>query len=589
MKCNEGKPQCHNCHKSGLECVWPNLNFASLPHGANFKVQKTQKKIGTDFIFYEKPAIESKNGNDRDNVTEGYPIDEKVETILKDPSSQPSPFSPCPTFFSRAANTSTNTISSASSMNFQSAGDYSFDKDIGTLLNSPRFQDLVVSTVDHCPPPSTMFLLSDSSVSDQEDNDRIIQEYSSPVTYESRLGYSPLTGAASWNPGDYTVVDSQFLHAFINGFMPAVSPQFCHPRLQPRAVFLPHGQSEPLMQELFFACGAAFMGGNNPDLKAVAERKYHTVFNKFTRRLSQSNGVIEEWMVVATLLFTLRDKFTGTTLELPVAHLSQTINLIRTLRAQLGDYSITMKFFVESFLFNYSVMLISGGKMIREMQLPSPFEIFDECRRAFNYRPFRCAVPFMNNPVFGAASLAFELAAKASWLVSKCPLDKHDMVIVCDLLGETYRMERPEIRLGPGDKISAQEFVQLQESVAVSDVTILACQLLLLRMLNPGLLLLHDIVKERVKQIITLFRLFSIDTQLWVVCSWLLLVTGLSLEDLIDRQFIQEVCYRSARTCRAAFLIQVAQFLERAWGTNEDPGPGWSLLYSSALSKSICL
>lgn len=542
MKCNEARPECSHCQKSSLECVWPSLNLSLLPHGSDFKVRKTPKKIGTDFIFYEQPRKSDNLEVPRDFDTGSFFSRE-----------------PLPGQFTQ------------------------FDPAEYKASEYPRVTELMEQPILELPLLNFLYL-SDSHTLPY-DEEYILENHEQQLS----LSLTPLSGLTNWMPAlDYTPDDTQFFHAFVHGFLPAISPQNCHPQIAPIAVFLPQGSAEPIMREVFYACGAAFMAGINPELQLVLKRRYITCVSKFNQRLAANQGRIKEWMVSTALLFALRDKFTGSTPEMPALHLSTAIQLIRILRAQYGDQSVTIKFFVESFLFNYSMVLITADQSIRKM-LPSPFEIFEEWRPAFDYKPFRCFVPWQNNPVFGAATQAFELAAKASWLVSKCPLSDEDMGTACDLLLETYRMKRPVIEIQPDVQISARQFLLLQESVAVSDVSKYACQLLLLRMMTPELELLHHIIRQRVLQLMKTYKLISLDTQLWATCAWLLLVTGLSSVEMEDRSFILDMCYRHAKVCHAAFLGQIALFMELAWGTAECPGEGWNLLFNSAAVKSICL
>lgn len=405
------------------------------------------------------------------------------------------------------------------------------------------------------------------------------------------IGLNALTGIRSWIPGaQYGPHDPQLLHAFVTGFIPAISPQHCHPQLTPMAVFMHQGILEPMMRDVFYACGAAFMSNENDNMMAVARKRYAACLVKFANRLSATNGRIEEWMVAAALLFTLRDKFVGSSPEQPTTHLAKAIELIRILRRSAGDSSVTLKFFVDSFLFNYSVVLITGGPLAQKI-LPSPFKIFDEWRSVYEYRPFRCFAPWMNNPVFGAATKAFEVAAKASWLVHQTPLDNENMVIACELLADTYRLELPSKfeAVGNNDGLSRKDFLHVQQSLVVHDVGKLSCQILLLRLMNPSLDLAHPIVSEKVKLIVDGLRTLCADTTLWVICSWLLLITGLCCEAQHDRDYVVTNCYRASKLFRAAFMNKVGDFLQQAWGSEQAPGPGWDLLFDPAALQDVCL
>lgn len=407
--------------------------------------------------------------------------------------------------------------------------------------------------------------------------------------WSAGLALTPLSGAKSWIPGvNYASSDPLFLHAFVNGFVPAISPQRCHPQLTPMAVFMPQGIVEPMMREVFYACGAAFIANTNPTMQTVARRRYASCLTQFANRLTETGGLMEEWMVAAALLFTLRDKFSGLSAEHPTTHLAKAVELIRIFRRSTGDHSITLKFFVDSFLFNYSVVLLTGGPLALRI-LPSPFDIFDEWRPIFEFRPFQCFAPWMNNPVFGAANRAFELAAKVLWLAHRTPLDDNDMILACQLLAESYLLEAPKQEIDHPPLILQKELREVRESVAVHEVCNLLCQLFLIRLMHPELELLHAVVSARVRRIVDVMHTISKSSRLWIICSWLLMVTGLCAKLESDREFIASSCLRVSKLFRAQFLVQIEQFLRQAWGTDLHPGTGWSLLFESDVVLGFCL
>lgn len=432
--------------------------------------------------------------------------------------------------------------------------------------------------------------LDNANSSDNSDMSDNSDEEALDGDQQLSLSLTPFSGIKLWVPGaTYGEQDPALLHAFVNGFIPSISPQHCHPKLTPMAIFVSQGVAEPMMRDVFYACGAAFMANDNEEMLVVAKRRYASCLGKFANRLSATQGKIEEWMVAAALLFTLRDKFVGSSPEHPTTHLAKAIELIRILRRSAGDQSVTLKFFVDSFLFNYSVVLITGGRLAQKI-LPSPFKIFDEWRSVFEHQPFQCFAPWMNNPVFGAATRAFEIAAKCSWLVHQFPLNNADMVVACELLADTYKLELPEPSEFRRDgEISQKEFLHVQQSVLVNDVGKLSCQLLLVRLMNPSLELGHSIVSEKVRAILSILQDLSADTTLWVICSWLLLITGLCCENPKDREFVLVNCYRLSRLFRAAFMSKIGDFLKKAWGTDLEPGIGWELLFDQAELQTVCL
>lgn len=402
---------------------------------------------------------------------------------------------------------------------------------------------------------------------------------------------SVFSGCSSWIPGaEYTQNDPLFLHAFVNGFIPAVSPQHCHPLLSPMTIFMAQGIMDPMMREVIYACGAAFLTNENKGMLTEAKKRYANCLILFANRLSATGGEIQEWMVAAALLFTLRDKILQVSPEHPTRHLSKAIELLRALRRSIGDNSITLKFFVDSFLFNYSVTFLTTGPLAVKI-LPSPYEVFDEWRPIYENQLFKCFAPWMNNPVLGAATNAFELTAKSSWLISRAPLQDLEMVLACELLAKTYETALlPPLPSDRPDDLSGREYQYLQDSVAVDEAGKIASQILLLRLMNPTLELSHDIVQSRVRRVLSVLDTISPTTSLWVICPWLLLITGLCAETLADRKSIVEKCKRAGHMGRGTeFMVRVDPILKESWGTEENPGRGWDTLFDSAALRNLCL
>lgn len=564
-----------------IECVWPSL-YSSLPHGSAFEVKKLPRKMGVNFILYGIQWPDQKRrgrkfegkigvtGRACHGKKSGIKVVEQrageKEPLEQDEQSDLQQNARDPHFLKEECD-----IDTSSSQKLHQ--DESIKKDF--LLGPSSICEEALS------PEST---LSDSPPSLDYEQYLDGNEYLNNI----HLGLTPLSGNKIWIPGVQLIKDEPlYFHAFINGFIPAISPQYCHPQLTPMAIFVPQGIQEPMMRDVFYACGAAFVAHGNPEVLAVARQRYANCLTLFANRLSATGGRIEEWMVAAALLFALRDKFAGTSLELPTSHLAKAVELIRILQQTGGDKSITLKFFVDSFLFNYSVVLITGGRLARKI-LPSPFLIFDKWRPIFENQPFQCFVPWMNNPVFGAATQSFELVAKASWLVWLYPLGDKDMASACELLAQSYKLELPVVT-NPTKEMSARDFLRIQQSVAVHDICKLASQLLLLRLMHPTLELGHDIIGGRVQQILAIVKTLSADTTLWVICSWLLLITGLCAEREEDRKFIIESCRRIHELFRASFMAMICRYLVESWGSPERPGPGWNHLFNEVALETFCL
>lgn len=413
-------------------------------------------------------------------------------------------------------------------------------------------------------------------------------EYESLEYYNLELSFSSLNGHLSWTCPNFSPDSAYFVHAFVHGFMNAVSPQLCHPRLTPAAVFVPQGKDSPLMQEIFAACGAAFLASNKPNMTDVARRRYAICLDRFANELSASDGLIKEWMVGAALLFCLRDKLFGAVPTQPASHLLMALQILRKLRTQAGVNTIVLKFMIESFLFNYSVVLLTCDHAVVR-RFPSPFRVFDEWREIFELKPYDCTAWWMNNPVFGAASGAFEITAKVSWLSFKYPLNNQHMITACELLMATYKLNLPKTLDEMREQLSPSEFLHIEESVKLAEVLNTACQLLLAKLMNPKLEQTDALVQLKVAAIYDLLLGLSPSSQEWIICGWPLLVTGAAAILPKHREYIVAACLRCYKLYHTAFMRQIADFLARTWGSEMEPGAGWDALFDRNLLLTVCI
>lgn len=374
----------------------------------------------------------------------------------------------------------------------------------------------------------------------------------------AELNFQPLTWFSSGK--------GRLLYAFAHGFVASISPQFCHEDLTPGAIFISQGQGNPFMMEVFLACGLAFMSNVHSSYQAESRKAYSLCLSRFANELAQVKEP-KEWMIAAMLLFCLRDKIIG---ELPVQaamHLSEAINHIDFVFKSQSFDAKNIKFMVESFLFNYSVLLLVGGKKVHNI-LPSPFLIFDKWRRLLHMQMFSCVVPWMNNPVFGAAADAFEIAAKISWLVSEHPLSSDQITIACDLL-----LELGEIDSFSGvsipDHIVEAGRQHLQDSRLLSKVIVVACKIALYKLMNPSLNERNPKIKMLAQEGFELIEQIPLKSPVNVIMGWPVLIIGLCLIDLDQQLSLSKRCIYVSEVSCVAFLRQVERFLDRIWTSSE--------------------
>lgn len=358
----------------------------------------------------------------------------------------------------------------------------------------------------------------------------------------------------------------QLLYAFMHGFVASISPQLCHKDLTPSAIFIPQGQVNPFMMEVFLACGLAFMSNINPSYEAESRRKYSLCLSWFANELARVKEP-QEWMIAAMLLFCLRDKVIG---ELPVQaamHLSKAINHIDIIFKSQHFVAKNIKFMVESFLFNYSVLLLVGGKRVQSI-LPSPFLIFDKWRRLLYMQMFSCTVPWMNNPVFGAAVHAFEMAAKISWLVGKHPLSTDDLMTACDLLVELSEIDSySEVNIP--DHVVGAGRQHLQDSRLLSGLIVIACKIAIYKLINPSVDERNLKIQKLAQDGFDLLEQIPLGSPVNVIVGWPVLIIGLCLIESRQQISVSKRCIFVSEVNCVAFLRQVDLFLEKVWTNSE--------------------
>lgn len=447
---------------------------------------------------------------------------------------------------------------------------------IEKLPSKPRYQFVVYTgdqkeeAVETSPenvsfqPPVTAGSIADSPFEELPPDDQL-------------FALNPINGLLGW-AGSFGPMESPFLfQAFVDGFLKSVSPQACHPRLLPLANFVPYALQSPIMMDVFNACGASFLSSRDPSMKLEAKKRYSLCLTNFANSLSRPRDGVEEWMVAAVILLCLRDKFSGTLAIVPASHLAKALEMIRQLR-QSGKLSVvSLKFLIETFLFNYTVMLLTGTQEV-VLRLPSPFDVYDEWRPILDYTPFRTALPFMKYPIFGAARHFYEIAAKVSWYFSHLPLSPEDKGVVCGLLSQTYTTPLPTIPLEAEQELLPHELIHVRESIYLADMLQNCCLLLLHKLLFPMLERDDPLVQEIVTKIIHKLCALSGDSPIWIVCTWPLLVCGIATSSASQQHYIYSQCQRCASRFQMEFLDQICRFLVSVWGTDTEAGLGWNCL-----------
>lgn len=453
------------------------------------------------------------------------------------------------------------------------------------LKETEKNDDLNLSLIpQHTPPyPDLLLPLFEDPLFPKDETEEKVEEVSKV------LGSPELSVATGWWDQLNVYDENAFLfHTFLNGFLRTVSPQFCHPQLLPATNFVRLGLDNPVMRDIFNACAASFLSQQSPELQVDAQNRYALSVGQFSDALAfRQDDTVDEWMVGALLLFCLRDKFSGCKPQIPALHLSKAFEILQKLSKQGNVSPASLKFLAECLTFNYSVMLLTADdNAVRA--LPSPFSVYNEFRAFNDLVPFTSCVPFMNNPVSGAAKDIMEVCAKTSWLYSKYPLNPADMSIACNLLGVTYSYKPPSVDLQFFSTFPQKELARLHESVSVADILALCCRLLLTKLVVPTLLQTDPQVQTIVAAIHGKFLTIDPQSPIWIACSWPLLVCGICATDPMVQKYVLERCCQNSERYQMKFLKAAVLKFKYIWGCTKGPGTGWDCLFDRAFLLDMC-
>lgn len=617
VKCGEEKQTCDKCKKSGFVCVWPNCDSGQRDDGT---VRKSTVQNGKDFVFYNPtvkafvPKATESSPCAEDSPKYTSPIDMDSDTINLDWSRQPLSERLSPDYSLPKVDSFVFRLG----MFFGSDSSKTTPKSPTLVDNdesysiSPKCQEALITSDDleqeekhlkYIPSeslePMDSLCSSESEITETDvglESHDIIQIHELLDDGTEALVPRAQTHALSLNLLNQMFFQTQdwfppgrakLMYAFINGFVEAISPQFCHPKLTPGAIFIAQGSNNAIMQEVFLACGAAFMSNIDAVYAADSRKEYSLCLTNIADEFSQTKES-KEWMVAAMLLFCLRDKIVGAPPLQAAMHLAKAIDLLRDLlKGQNYDIQ-NLKFMAESFLFNYAVLLLVGGKEAMEI-LPSPFVIFEEWRRLIEMQIYQGSVPWMNNPVFGAAGRGFELAAKVSTLVSKHPLNTADAALACDLLLEAAQIDK-FANFEPPVTLSRANRQHLKDSVNTSNTIVTCCKIVLYKLLNPSIGVNNPSIQKLTLEAHGYLDTILAQSRINVIISWGTLVLGLCTTDPKQRFALLTRCAISSTTHHVAFLGQLGNFLEKIWGCAHSKENGdIDYLFEPDILGSMCL
>lgn len=581
IKCDEAKPMCAKCVKAGYRCIWPRGKM-SLSHNNRFKLQRVQHKIhfiNTNCSF-AKQCCQSHTADNEYRSWIYYSKDHNSQALIP--------------------------ISSIESTH---------DKLFRKYLQQVNSQ-FIVPLYRSCGNIGTL-----------------------------------LTGH------DMSSIEITLFDAFSRGFMVENSPLLAHERLLPGTVTLPFGIGNPILQQVFYTCGAMFLSHFNKDIIPLANtylRRSTNVLEQFIKDCPVSKN--EEWLLIVALSFCMILQSTDDGIQTNTVYISCCLNVMHSLwlRRQNGYLSCNtsidpqywlemnpalaqsqethiityhenitkLKFLIhdivsslteecmedpvdnviiqstpfeflgelidfplfddmgmnvseyektisESFIYNYSIGLFGCG--VESLQkIDSPFQVFDVYRNILTHRSYKCAVPWMNNPIMGAALSSFELAAKVNWLAALHPLDSNNKDRAKNLLASAQFFCTPI--LPPRVKISEPACIlkRMTESCNLATMVSKACVIFLKKLLDPDLKASDKSVQLELVDFIDSLSGISMHSNIAAICIWPMAVAGSAAIYLKDRNYLL-LRIKNFKSClHTGEMESLTRYLNCIWTEKKD-------------------
>lgn len=428
-----------------------------------------------------------------------------------------------------------------------------------------------------------------------------------------------------------------FIDVCVNGFIKSLGPQYTHPLLTTSATFTPLISRNKVIENVAEACGCAFLSWSNPDLTELSFKKYRTAVTVLMKYVDSKPIVKEDeiWLGAAFQMLCLGAKITwNCDNKICVTNLKNSYKLIKAklqrrqrklqqerlqgpklpndgvfqditsdslkleVRNTLIGYETARKsalfekqferMFVESFIYNFSVTILTTDDI---MGLPNVFEVFDTLKSYVKTPLFSCDVVWMNNPVLGAAFDAFELAAKASYLLRT---ERTPWSVACAMrLLEVTKVHKLPV-IPPEIRFDEQKYANLNDSVNIADIVIRTAKIVLRKVLDPALSEYDPEVQKDVDHVLSCLLHIPAHSPIWVISTWPMFITGLSTIDLNQRECIMNVLFNAAELIHGRCISSIIDLLHLSWGLGtrtslNSPLTGLDVLLDPQLLSTVFL
>lgn len=425
-------------------------------------------------------------------------------------------------------------------------------------------------------------------------------------------------------------------------FLPLFTQPHCTQEHLPARTFLPFGAQSAELREIFFACGAAMLAGQEPDEHLLRE-----AYTRYLRALDMLMDAValgrvrgdEDWFFVAVQTLQtlcLRDRSFGHNATRCAAHLTAAHGVVckrypqRLLEpgggasrrssdgmdtgagtgAEAAEIEGTPplppldRTLLENFVFNYSVTIFFCNHHKLRQLLPLPFHFFDRNRwlveplhrweRVWGLADGTRCHPWIDASLLGVAARAFEVAAKASWLVRlHMPLNDNarwlalrlQRTIETNVLVDVDTVERRcAVTFG------STQAAAYASNAGTARIVMLALGILITKMLHPEVRSPDEVIQRQVREMMAEMRRVEQLSPHYAMPIWAMIIGGLALMNEEQAVYFRDQCDRLAQLIRSTICRRVMDHLEhlRAHGLYQS-GEAFEMLFNTEIMDLVAM
>lgn len=258
---------------------------------------------------------------------------------------------------------------------------------------------------------------------------------------------------------------------------------------------------------------------------------------------------------------------------------------------ETGNYNLLPfeRTMLESFVYNYSnSLLICDRSLLKEITPPDV--IFDMLRPYLLGPIYKCAVPWMNHPVVGAALPLLELQAKSCWIGLSKNINnenKNDLIAIINTVKYYMRPILPlNVKMNEPKKVQEK----LLESCYVAEILSKAIFVYCSKLLNPNLDINDLSIQNAVEQAYQAFQNISVHSQVHMSLTFSIVVIGCSSVKQKHQAYFSNKLKHLKIVFKVYALTSIEKLLVKAWEEDsKGKSKGWNVLYDYNYLKDLVI